>query len=201
MACGRTARAKKKKDGVRVILASFSPRRKRLLKKIAGKIIVMGANVNEKMLFGEAFPSAAKRLARAKARAVAEKKSCRGAIVIGADTIAYAGKSIFRKTENRKIAERILRSLSGKTHTVVTGVALIFPDGREIAYSVRAKVKMKKLGEPELRGYLESGEWKGRAGCYDVSGKGRRLVAEISGEKETVVGLPLRRLKRILGSA
>ncbi len=194
------ASAKREKKAGGIILASSSPRRKRLLKKIAGKITVMRADVNERILSSESFPSAAKRLARAKAAAVAKKAMRAKAIVIGADTIAYFGKTIFRKTKSRGNAERILRALSGKTHTVVTGVAIVFSSGREVTYAVSARVKMKKTDALTLERYLKSVEWRGRAGCYDISGNGGRLVERVVGEKETVAGLPLKRLRKEISS-
>lgn len=193
-----------------VVLASSSPRRKRLLKRLVGKFSASAADVAEKIGKGESFASAAKRLAEKKARAVAKTmadsgvargrgKKGAGAIVIGADTIAYSGKTIFRKTDDAKVAKRILLSISGRTHYVVTGVCVVLPDGASVKYAVKAAVRMKRLEGKLLEWYLKSGEWRGRAGCYDISGKGRKLVAGVKGEKETVVGLPLKRLKAILG--
>ncbi len=181
-----------------VMLASSSPRRKRLLKRLVRKFSASAADVGEEVRAGEAFPAAAKRLAEKKARAVA--KHAKETVVIGADTIAYSGKTIFRKTSDAEVAEKILLSLSGKTHYVVTGVCVIFPDGKAVKYAVKAAVKMKRLEGKMLGWYLRTGEWKGRAGCYDVSGKGRKLVAGVKGEKETVIGLPLKRLRLLLGS-
>jgi len=179
-----------------VLLASASPRRKRLLARVVRKFSVVPAHIGERMRHGEGFSRACIRLARAKARAVAKKRP--GAIVIGVDTVAYFGKMNCRKTGNAARARAVLRALSGKTHTVATGVCVLFPGGREVSYVERARVKMRQLTPELLEWYMESGEWKGRAGSYDVSGKGKRLVEKITGEKETVVGLPLLRLKLIL---
>jgi len=179
-----------------IVLASGSPRRKRLLGKIVPRFSVVPPSVDERLKKGEPFPKACLRLAEEKARAVAEKRP--GCTVIGADTIAYRGKKIFRKTEDKQIARKILLELSGKIHTVVTGVAVIFPTGNATAYAARASVRMKKLDGKLLENYLKSGEWRGRAGCYDISGKGRLLVEKVNGERETVVGLPLARLRLIL---
>ena len=161
-----------------IVLASSSPRRKRLLKRLVKKFSASAADVAEKIGKGESFRKAAVRLAEKKARAVAEKmagknapkagwrgKKGAGAIVVGADTIAYSGKKIFRKTYDAKAAEKILLSLSGKTHHVVTGVCVLFPDGKVVKYAVKAAVKMKRLEGKMLEGYLKSGEWRGRAGC------------------------------------
>lgn len=179
-----------------IVLASNSPRRRRLLKRIAGKFEVVPADCSEKLVAGESFAKAAVRLAEKKARVVARRHP--KAIVVGADTIAYIGRKVCRKTDDVEAARGILRSLSGKTHTVVTGVCVAYPDGKLVKYSVKATVRMKRLEGKLLECYLRTGEWKGRTGCYDVSGKGRRLVAAVKGEKETVVGLPLRKLRRII---
>ena len=157
-----------------IVLASSSGRRRKLLGKIARKFRVKKASVDERVLPGETFPAAAMRLAEKKAGAIAKRE--RGAVVIGADTIAYRGKKIYRKTSSAKTARKILLELSGKTHFVVTGVAILFPDRKRVKYFVKAAVRMKKYGEKELQEYLRSKEWKGRAGCYDYSGRGRRLV-------------------------
>ena len=177
-----------------VILASASPRRKRLLKRLEKRFAVRVAHVDERIHAGEDFAKAAMRLALLKARAAVDGKS----VVIGADTIAYLGKKNFRKTDDEKKARRILAFLRGKTHFVVTGVAVLFPNGKRAGYFARAAVKMKKFSEKELASYLRSGEWRGRAGCYDISGKGRKLVRSVRGERETVIGLPLKRLKKVL---
>ena len=179
-----------------IVLASSSPRRKRLLGKIVPVFRVSAADIVERVKEGEAFPAAAMRLAYLKAREVARKYP--RTIVVGADTIAYRGRAIYRKTGKRAEAERILRELSGKTHYVVTGVMVLFPNGRRVRYSVRASVRIKLMEPGLLESYLKTGEWRGRAGCYDVSGKGARLVESICGEKETVVGLPVEKLKLIL---
>jgi len=183
---------------MKTILASASPRRERLLRRLVRNFTVKPAHINEKMHGNEAFARACVRLARGKARMISRKNP--SSVVVGADTAAYLGKRNFRKTDDEKSAREILLVLSGKTHTVATGVAVVFPNGREFAYCERARVKMKKLSTRSLARYLKTGEWKGRAGSYDVSGRGKRLVARVTGEKETVVGLPLKKLRGILRS-
>jgi septum formation protein len=181
---------------MKTILASASPRRERLLRKLVSRFSVEPAHIDERLRRGESFARACVRLAAAKARAVAAKNP--RAIVVGADTIAYLGKKIYRKTDDARVARKILLELSGKAHYVITGVAVIFPDGECVKYPVRASVRMKKLNEKTLARYLKSGEWKGRAGSYDVSGKGRALVERVRGEKETVAGLPINGLRKVL---
>ena len=181
---------------MKIVLASASPRRKRLLRRVVRRFRVIPAHVSERLLPKEGFCNAAKRLAEKKARKVAKK--VKGAVVIGADTVAYRGNKNYRKTTNRKTARKILLELQGKTHFVVTGVAVFFPDGKCEKWAVKASVKMKKFSKKQMESYLRSGEWKARAGCYDYSGKGKKLVLKVKGEKKTVVGLPIKRLGRIL---
>ncbi|MCX6772643.1 MAG: Maf family protein [Candidatus Micrarchaeota archaeon] len=182
---------------MKLILASASPRRERLLKKLVKRFSVKAAHIDETIHAGEPFSRACVRLAEKKARKVFDKQS----VVIGADTIAYFRKKNFRKTSDARKAESILLFLRGKTHYVITGVCVTFPSGKQVKYSVKAAVKMKNFSNSELVSYLKSGEWKGRAGCYDISGKGAKLVQSVKGEKETVVGLPIKKLKNILSSA
>ncbi|MCX8175295.1 MAG: Maf family protein [Candidatus Micrarchaeota archaeon] len=177
-----------------LVLASASPRRKSLLRRLVRSFRVKPAEIGERVLPKESFAEACVRLAEKKALAVADGKS----IVVGADTIAYLGKRNFRKTDNERAARRVLSFLRGKTHCVLTGVCVLFPDGRRVKYGERAKVRMRNFSDGELLAYLRSGEWKGRAGCYDISGKGAALVASVRGERETVIGLPLRRLRAVL---
>ncbi len=183
-----------------IVLASASPRRKRLLSKLVRRFKVAPADADERIGKRESFRAACVRLAALKARKAAARH--KGALVIGADTIAYLGKKNCRKTNSMQVAAGILRGLSGKTHAVVTGVAVLYPGGRIVKYSVLSRVRMKRLNEKTIAKYLKTSDWKGRAGSYDASGRHARLVvARIQGEKENVAGLPLCRLRRIIKRA
>lgn len=183
-----------------IVLASASERRKKLLSRLVRRFRVAPADVDERIGKNESFRVACMRLATAKARKAAARH--RGALVIGADTIAYLGKRNCRKTDDRCVAAGILRELSGKTHSVVTGIAVLYPKGQMAKYSVFSLVKMKRIGEKTIAKYLKTSDWKGRAGSYDASGKHAKLVvAGIQGEKENVAGLPLCRLRKIIKRA
>jgi septum formation protein len=184
---------------MKVILASASPRREKLLKRLVRSFSVKPARISERLLPGEPYSRACVRLAKKKASAIA--KTEHDALVIGVDTIAHRGKRIFRKTDDAIEAREILRFLSGKTHTVATGVCVLFPNGKHVSYCERAHVKMRHISPKKLSWYIKNGGWAGRAGSYDVSGNGLSLVLGIRGEKETVIGLPIERLKRILRTA
>jgi septum formation protein len=182
---------------MQIVLASASPRRERLLLKLVKRFKVAPANVDERMKRGESFSASAVRLAALKARKAAKKH--KSALVIGADTIAYLGRRNCRKTNDKRVADGILRGLSGKTHSVVTGVAVLYPEGKMVKYSVLSRVRMKRMGKETIAKYLKTGDWKGRAGSYDASGKYAGLVvAGIMGERENVAGLPVARLRKLL---
>jgi len=175
-------------------------RRKRILRRLVADFSVAPANVDERLRRGESFRAACVRLADVKARKAAEKRP--NALVVGADTIAYLEKKNCRKTKSRRVAASILRTLSGKWHSVLTGVAIVFPSGKAVKYSVLSRVKMKRLDAGKIAGYLKTDDWRGRAGSYDASGKHAKMVIEkIVGERENVVGLPVRRLRKILEDA
>jgi len=184
---------------MKIILASASPRREKILRKLVGNVLVKPAHIDEKIRAGEGFVRACVRLAKAKAECISDAVPL--SLVIGADTIAYKGRKIYRKTDDERAARKILRELSGKTHYVITGVAIAYPSREGVCYYERSSVKMKKLSADEIELYLKAGDWQGRAGCYDISGKGAALVEKVIGEKETVIGLPIKKLKGLLRKA
>jgi septum formation protein len=122
--------------------------------------------------------------ARRKARAVA------GGLVLGADTAVAHGGRIYGKPRDAAEAETFLRALSARTHEVHSGIAVI-DGGVEQTAAARTTVRFRELDEPTLRWYLDSGEWRDRAGAYAIQGRGAALVEGIDGDYLNVVGLPL----------
>jgi septum formation protein len=177
------------------ILASSSNRRKKLLKKILKKFKVIEPNIDEKIKNKSNLINEAKRLAIKKAEKIAKKYN---GYVLSADTIAFFGKKIFSKTYNKITAKKTLKYLSGKTHNVITAIAIFKNKKLDRCFVEKAKVKMKKLSKKQIEKYLLTQEWKGRAGCYDLSGKGKKLIKKVDGEIETVIGLPLKKIKKYL---
>ena len=173
-----------------LVLASASPRRLELLRQIG--IVpdcVDPADIDESPLRNELPAAHASRLAEAKARAVAARHP--GAFILAADTVVACGRRILPKAEDAKTARACLTLLSGRRHRVYGGVALITPDGDITVRRVLSQVAFKRLGEPELAAYLESGEWRGKAGGYAIQGRAAALIPWISGSYSNVVGLPL----------
>lgn len=134
-------------------------------------------------------------LAEEKARAVWRKN--RDAMVIGADTIVVLENAIMGKPESQLDAERMLKQLSGKTHEVITGVAVIGGD-TNWHFHVTTRVSFDSLSEKQIRWYVETGEPFDKAGAYGIQGHGARFIKEIQGDYLNVVGFPLSALYRKL---
>ena len=174
----------------RLILASASPRRLDLLAQI-GVVpdAVEAADIDETPVAGELPRQNAARLARAKAQAIADRNP--GALVIGADTVVACGRRILPKAEDEKTALQCLELLSGRRHRVYGGVAVILPDGSLRSRLVETRVRFKRLTSQEMAAYLQSGEWRGKAGGYAIQGRAAVFVANINGSYSNIVGLPL----------
>jgi len=187
-----------------LVLASSSPRRRRLLRELGVGFSVRLPDVDECPLPGELPGPHVRRLALAKARAVARELApgCGAQWVIGADTVVVLDGKILGKPRGARDAEGILARLSGRTHEVLTGVALVpVAGGRARTAVVRSRVEMKPFDEATIRRYVAGGEPLDKAGAYAVQGRGRHLVARVSGSLTNVVGLPLERLRRLLATA
>jgi len=183
---------------MRLILASASPRRLDLLARI-GVVpdAVVPAEIDETPRKGELPVAYARRIAAAKATAVAEP----GALVLAADTVVAAGRRILPKAETEAEARAALSLLSGRRHRVLSAVTLIDAAGRPRHRLSSAMVAFKRLSEEELAAYLGSGEWRGKAGGYAIQGRAEALVRMISGSWSGVVGLPLYETRALLRAA
>jgi septum formation protein len=180
----------------RLILASASPRRLDLLAQV-GVVpdAVAPTDIDETPLRDELPRQAAERLARAKAAAAAHP----GAFVLAADTVVACGRRILPKAETEAQARACLTLLSGRRHRVLTAVVVVAPDGRLAARLAESVVGFARLTEPQLRAYLASGEWQGKAGGYAIQGRAAAHVRFLSGSYSNVVGLPLFETTRLLG--
>lgn len=178
----------------RIILASQSPRRKQLLEGLGLSFIVLSSEIDEQRIIeemGTVSPSElVSRLSACKAEAVAEQQS--SGLVIGADTIVLLEGAILGKPVDRQAAKEMLRSLSGKTHSVLSGVTVIDVDS-EITKTlcVETAVDFKKIDEDELERYLNKASYLDKAGAYAIQEHGALFVKEIRGCFFNVVGLPI----------
>jgi septum formation protein len=134
-----------------------------------------------------------------KARAVAREWTGGPAMVLGADTEVVMDGRYLGKPRDAADAARMLRALSGRTHEVVTGLALVeVPSGREETLAVTTRVTMVDAGDEEIAAYVATGEPLDKAGAYAVQGLGARLVARVDGCFTNVVGLPVETTRRLL---
>ena len=120
-----------------------------------------------------------------------------GALVLGVDTIVALGSRVYGKPADRKEAGSFLRALAGRTHAVISGVCLV-EAGRDRTAAASTAVSFRAFGDAELEWYLDSEEWRGRAGGYAIQGRGAALVAGIDGDYLNVVGLPVPTLLDLL---
>jgi septum formation protein len=183
----------------RLVLASGSPRRRELLARLGVAFEIRPTDTDEQPLPGEAPEALARRLALAKARAAARP----GEIALGADTDVALDGEIFGKPRDEAEARRMLRRLSGRVHQVWSGVALVEVDAggarrREAVEVARSDVRFRELTDGEIAAYAASGEPLDRAGAYAIQGGAAPFVAELAGELDTVVGLPLAVTARLL---
>ncbi|MGB1548547.1 MAG: Maf family nucleotide pyrophosphatase [Alphaproteobacteria bacterium] len=170
------------------VLASASPRRHDLLKAAGlapGR--VEAAEIDETPGKNEKPEALAKRLAEAKARAVAARN--REAFVLGADTVVAVGRRVLPKAGTKAEAETCLRLLSGRGHRVYGGICVIAPDGSARTRLVVTRLLFKRLSEAEIAAYLESKEWEGKAGGYAIQGLAGRFARHLQGSYTNVVGL------------
>lgn len=186
---------------MKLILASRSPRRAEILQHAGFAFDVVPANVDESRLPRESAPHYVRRLALSKAQHAAEHVARKGhhAIVIGADTVVVMGGKILGKPQDLASARRMLCLLSGRTHTVLTGLALVqLPGGAIKIHVEKTRVRFAKMSAKEIDGYLLTGEPYHKAGAYAIQGIGGRYVTRVEGCYFNVVGLPLARLHAML---
>jgi septum formation protein len=174
-----------------LILASQSPRRKLLLKQIGLRFSVRPSAVPEEMLDHEAPAANAKRIALRKAEEIS--KDLKRGIVIGADTIVVLGKRVLGKPRTKAEARRMLKSLSGRMHTVYTAFALIDAESRRSVVKIeKTRVWFRKLSNREIAEYVESGSPMDKAGAYGIQDDyGAVFVKRVEGCFYNVVGFPL----------
>ncbi len=176
----------------RVILASASPRRRELLSLVGIEHEVRPANIDESYLDGEAPREHAERLARGKASAIDEST----AVTIGSDTIVVVDGDVLGKPRDRSHAAEMLRRLSGRSHVVMTGVAVRWR-GKLVSGLEEVGVTFRALSDEEIERYIDTGEPMDKAGAYGIQGFGATIVDRVDGDYFAVMGLALNRLVQL----
>lgn len=180
---------------ISAVLASSSPRRRELLALAGIAHVVQPADIDESFREGETPETHAERLAIEKARVVAATTP--GQLVIGADTIVVLDGDIMGKPRSESHAREMLSRLSGRTHTVVTGMACVL-GGRTASGVERVAVTFRQLSSDEIAGYVQTGEPMDKAGAYGIQGYGATIVRHIDGDYFAVMGLSLVRLVELM---
>jgi septum formation protein len=153
---------------------------------------VLATYINEDVGQNEPAALYAARIAREKAQAAALlHEAASRALILAADTVVCVGRRIILKPANRAEAERALAILSGRGHRVMTAVALLTPDGQLRERLVETRLAFKRLSHDEHKAYLDSDEWRGKAGGYAIQGLAGLFVTRLVGSFTNVVGLPL----------
>ena len=182
--------------GVRLVLASASPRRAELLGSVGLEFDVVPADIDESVRPGETPSDYVARLSAEKARVVAERVGG-GAIVVAADTTVDVDGRILEKPVDDPDARRMLRLLSGRTHLVHTGVTTLSfgvgsgRTGSPVSVVVETAVRFVELTDRAIDWYLATGEHAGKAGAYGIQGAAGAFVERIDGSVTNVIGLPL----------
>lgn len=180
-----------------LFLASASPRRSELLAQAGFSFEVHPAHIPEEPLTNENPIAYVVRLAREKAQAVFDELGDPQAVVLGADTTVTLDGHILGKPEDAADAARMLRMLSGRTHRVMTGVAVATAKGAEVAAEVTG-VQFLTLSEEDIAAYVATGEPIDKAGAYAIQGRAARWIPRVEGCYFNVVGLPLALVSTLL---
>lgn len=181
---------------LRIILASQSPRRRELLALVGIEHEVMPADINEDVRAGEAAVAYTERLAREKAVVIAAQHP--DAYVIAADTTVVVDGDILGKPVDVAEAKAMIRRLSGRSHTVCTGIAVAH-GGRTESAVEQVGVTFRALTDAEIAAYVATGEPMDKAGAYGIQGWGATIVERVDGDYFSVMGLGLRRLVELFG--
>jgi len=180
------------------ILASRSPRRKQLLTEHGYNFTIIPSSIDESKFPEDITPiEHAKILALEKAKDIA--KNHPASLVMGADTIADFNGQIIGKPENKKHAEQILKKLFSQPHKIITAIALVKIDSNlQLVETETTTVFPKPMTPAQLKQYLDSEKWKGKAGAYGIQDTNDKFIEKIEGSYTNVMGLPIELTKKLL---
>lgn len=181
-----------------IILASASPRRRELMSllDISFKVVVSDADETADASLPPYFTAEALSLKKA---AAVSKNIATSSVIIGADTIVVLGDKILGKPKDENDARAMLKSLSGKWHSVISGVTVLdTARAKSESFYVETKVKFIALSDKEIDEYIKTGEPMDKAGSYGIQGRGAKFIEKIEGDYFNVVGLPISRLYAVL---
>ncbi|HAL62860.1 MAG: Maf family protein [Firmicutes bacterium] len=185
----------------KIILASASPRRREILEKLGLEFEVLVSSADESKIDKNSVeaPLYVQELALLKAAAVAEKLKSRNALIISADTIVCLDGQILGKPKNEEDAEYMLSKLSGRTHSVFSGICVMDAKTlKSVCAKEETKVSFCEITPEKIKAYVKTGEPMDKAGSYAVQGLGALFTEKIEGDFFNVIGLPVKKLSEIL---
>lgn len=175
-----------------IVLASASPRRRELLASVGIQFQIIPSNIDEIQQPDEKPEDFVLRLSQEKAAEVAQRSTVSGRWFIGSDTIVKCDDQILGKPDSREDSATMLRMLSGRSHQVISGYAILDRNTNQwLSRSITTDVTFRTLTDHEIDGYIASGEPADKAGSYAIQGLGAFMVTTINGSYSSVVGLPL----------
>ena len=181
---------------MKLILASASPRRAELLQQMGLEFDIQAVDIDETVRQNEQPKAYVRRLALEKAQASKALSSVSQCLVLGSDTAVVVGDEIFGKPESKQHAFDMLRRLSGRTHTVLTSVAIIGEE--DLCLVCKSEVSFTSISEQQLEWYWSSGEPVGKAGAYGIQGKAAIFIRRLEGSFSAVMGLPIYETAQLL---
>ena len=179
----------------KLLLASSSPRRSEILRIVGWPFETVAVEVDESLANGESAEAYVERLALAKAQDAAQRHA--NGMILAADTTVVVDEQILGKPADSEEARQMLRTLQGRWHQVLTGVALVSGKTSRVAHEV-TEVRFAPMSEAEVDWYVATGEPMDKAGAYAIQGQGARFIKEIKGEYFNVMGLPVRLLYELI---
>jgi septum formation protein len=182
-----------------LVLASQSPRRRQILEAAGLKFLVQPGSADEKSGHSKDVASIVMQNALVKAQEVVARAPAES-VVLGADTVVVLDEEILGKPVDEEDARRMLRALSGRSHAVVTGMALVSARHGERRSCVRTEIRFRTLTSPDIESYLKSGEPFDKAGAYGIQGLASLFISKIDGSYTNVMGLPIEQFLRDLES-
>ncbi len=185
---------------VTLYLASASPRRREILDQLGLVYQLLPQDIDESRLSGESPEDYVCRLAKAKAQAaLSSLREAGQCVCLGSDTTVVCEGEIFEKPQDEADARRILKFLSGRTHEVLTAVALVSEENSEVRLS-RSQVSFRPLLDAEITQYCLTGEPADKAGAYGIQGLGAMFIKEIKGSYSSIMGLPIQETVELLSA-
>jgi len=191
-------RLKSKDHGLKIVLASKSPRRKELLEELGFKVHVDVSNFDENSVNEKDIRKLVMMISEGKARAVADNH--KNSIIVAADTVVYFEGEVIGQQHNDSNAEKTMRKLLGKPHEVYTGITIINTSTRKVLQDTeRSVVYLKKVHNEILMAYIKSGQYKGKAGAYNIADpEFESFVEKIEGSHSNIMGLPIEKVKTMI---